>query len=163
MNFAGVYRTATVFVCQNNQYAISLGRGRQTASETIAQKAEAYGFPGVLVDGNDLLAVHHVTAEAVRRARAGEGPTLIEALTYRLGPHTTSDDPKRYRDSVEEEHWRARDPLERVRLYLAGAGAWDEPWQQELEKAWGEELDEAVERMEDLPPLEPSDFLGEER
>ena len=103
MNFAGVFATPTVFVCQNNGWAISMPRERQTASETIAQKAEAYGVTGAMVDGNDLLAVYDVARRAVEQARAGGGPTLIEALTYRIGPHTTTDDDKRYRteDTVE--------------------------------------------------------------
>jgi len=96
LNFAGVYKTPTIFICQNNQYAISVPRNIQTAAETLAQKAIAYGVPGVLVDGNDLFAMYAVTKEAVDRARRGEGPTLIEAHTYRFGDHTTSDDASKY-------------------------------------------------------------------
>ncbi len=155
MNFAGVYRTPTIFVCQNNQYAISLSRRRQTASATIAGKADAYGVPGVLVDGNDLFAMYRATGEALSRAREGQGATLIEALTYRLGPHTTGDDPSRYRDEEEVEEWRAKDPLERVRRYLATEGAWDEGWETAIAEAAHEEVDEAVEEAEALPPLAP--------
>jgi len=155
MNFAGVYRSPVVFLCQNNHYAISLRRDRQTASETIAVKAEGYGMPGVLVDGNDLLAVYRATAEAVGRARAGGGPTLIEALTYRLGPHTTSDDPGRYRSPEEEAEWRLRDPIERVRRYLARESAWDETWQQEIEADEAAAIESAVEAAESVPPPEP--------
>jgi len=97
MNFAGVFRTPTVFICQNNQYAISLPREKQTASKTLAQKALAYGFEGIQVDGNDVLAVYSATKAAIEKARSGEGPTLIECFTYRLGAHTTSDDPTKYR------------------------------------------------------------------
>ncbi len=159
MNFAGVYRTGTVFLCQNNQYAISLSRREQTASDTIAGKAVAYGVPGVLVDGNDLLAVYSATRDAVARARAGEGPTLIEALTYRLGPHTTSDDPSRYRPDEEVAEWRARDPLERVRRYLAAVGRWDEDWQQEIESRAHDDVDRAVAEAEALPPLPPGEIF----
>jgi pyruvate dehydrogenase E1 component alpha subunit len=153
MNFAGVYRIPVVFLCQNNQYAISLRRDRQTASESIALKAEGYGMPGVLVDGNDLFAVFRATTEAVGRARAGGGPTLIEALTYRLGPHTTSDDPTRYRSSEEESEWRQRDPVERVRRYLAREGEWGEAWQNEMEAGESAAIEAAVEAAEAVPPL----------
>ncbi|MDE0368528.1 MAG: pyruvate dehydrogenase (acetyl-transferring) E1 component subunit alpha [bacterium] len=133
MNFAGVYGTPTVFFCQNNGWAISMPRSRQTASATIAQKAEAYGLPGVLVDGNDVLAVEEVVAEAVDRARAGEGATLIEALTYRVRGHTTADDDRRYRAREDAAGWLGKDPLERVRLWLERQGAWDEDVQSGLE------------------------------
>lgn len=159
MNLAGVYRAGTVFVCQNNQYAISLPRRAQTASETIAGKADAYGMPGVLVDGNDLLAVYAATGSAVERARAGEGPTLIEALTYRLGPHTTSDDAGRYRPDDEVEEWRARDPLVRVRRYLEERGLWDEARQQQVEAEAHDEIERAVEEAEALPPLGPGELF----
>jgi len=159
MNLAGVYRTGTVFVCQNNQYAISLARHQQTASQTIAGKADAYGVPGVLVDGNDLLAMFRATSEAVARARDGRGPTLIEALTYRLGPHTTSDDPSRYRDSDEVEAWRAKDPLDRIRRYLSAEGAWDEEWETHIAAEAHDEIDRAVAEAEALPPLAPGEIF----
>jgi pyruvate dehydrogenase E1 component alpha subunit len=157
MNFAGVYRTATVFLCQNNQYAISLRRDRQTASETIAQKGQAYGMPGVQVDGNDLFAVYGATREAVERARSGGGPTLIECVTYRLGPHTTSDDPGRYRDREEEQAWRGRDPVERVRRHLEGRRAWDEAWQAAIEAEEAAAIQGAVEAAESVPVQRPSE------
>ena len=144
MNFAAVYETPTVFLCQNNGYAISMPRHRQTRSETIAQKADAYGMPGVLVDGNDLMATYEVTRVAAERARGGDGPTLIEALTYRAGPHTTNDDPGRYRTEAEESAWVGRDPLNRVRLYLERESAWDPDWQEEIEKVATEEIEAAV-------------------
>ena len=150
MNFAGVYRTPVVFLCQNNGWAISMPRSRQTASETIAQKAVAYGFPGVVVDGNDVLAVEEVVTESVSRARAGEGPTLIEALTYRIHGHTTADDHGRYRDSGEVTVWRGRDPLERVRLWLRSRDAWDDRWQAELEGRASERIEAAVAEAESL-------------
>ena len=101
-------------------------------------------MPGVLVDGNDVLAMYEVTGVAVDRARSGEGPTLIEALTYRAGPHTTNDDPHRYRSIDEEISWESRDPIERVRLFLEREAAWDVEWQEEIEKVAAEELDAAV-------------------
>ena len=153
MNFAGVYRTPTVFFCQNNGWAISMPRARQTASETIAQKAVAYGFPGVLVDGNDVLAVEQVVSEAVDRARAGEGPTLIEALTYRIHGHTTADDHLRYRAGEDVTGWVERDPLERVRLWLERRGAWDAQWQAEIEAETSERIEAAVAEAESMDPF----------
>ena len=111
MNFAAVYETPTIFLCQNNGYAISYPTSEQTKSETIAGKAEGYGMPGIRVDGNDVVGVLVAVREAARRARSGEGPSLIEAVTYRLGPHTTADDPTRYRDDDEGASWgRERPP-----------------------------------------------------
>jgi pyruvate dehydrogenase E1 component alpha subunit len=118
LNFAGVFQTPVIFVCQNNQWAISLPRKKQTRSQTLAQKALAYGLPGIQVDGNDVLAVYAAAAEAVDRARKGEGATLIECVTYRMSVHTTADDPKRYRTEDEVEDWRKRDPLTRLQKYL---------------------------------------------
>ena len=118
LNFAGVFQTPVIFVCQNNQWAISLPRKKQTRSQTLAQKALAYGLPGIQVDGNDVLAVYAAAAEAVERARKGEGATLIECVTYRMSVHTTADDPKRYRTDDEVEDWRKRDPLTRLQKYL---------------------------------------------
>jgi len=159
MNFAGVFQAPVVFLCENNQYAISLRRDRQTASSTIAGKADGYGIPGVLVDGNDLFAVYSVTAGAMQRARSGGGPTLIEALTYRLGPHSTSDDPRRYRSDEEEAEWRERDPLERIRRYLAGADAWTEEWQRAIEAEESAAIEAAVKEAEALPPQKPEDIF----
>jgi pyruvate dehydrogenase E1 component alpha subunit len=118
MNFAGVWHVPVVFVVQNNQWAISIPLKKQTHSRTIAQKALAYGFPGLQVDGNDILAVHAASREALERARRGEGPTLIECVTYRLGVHTTSDDPTKYRSAEEVEAWERKDPLTRFGAYL---------------------------------------------
>ena len=160
MNFAAVFNTPCVFFCQNNGWAISLPREEQTKSETIAQKAIAYGMPGVQVDGNDLLAVYAATLEAVTRARNGEGPTLIEAVTYRIGPHTTADDPNRYRDGSMTEDWRRRDPLERVRLFLSERELWTEEWQQEIEREAGAEIDRAVELAEEMKPLAAGDIFA---
>lgn len=155
MNFASVYETGVVFFCQNNQYAISLPLSEQTRSESIAHKAVAYGMPGIQVDGNDLLAVYETTSEAVERARNGDGPTLVEALTYRIGPHTTADDPSRYRPEGEVEEWQRRDPLERVRRYLEREGAWSPDWQEVIESEASQMIEEAVAAAESLPEPEP--------
>ena len=143
MNLAGVYKTPTIFLCQNNQWSISVPKHFQTASETYAQKAYAYGFKGIKVDGNDIFAMYAATKEAVDRAREGGGPTLIEAYTYRLGPHTTSDDPTRYREDAEVEAWREKDPVKRYRIYLEKRGLWDD----EMEKTYIAEKEEEVERV----------------
>lgn len=118
LNFAALWQTPTVFFCQNNRWAISLPRDKQSASKTLAQKGLAYGIPCLQVDGNDVLAVHTATQEAVERARNGDGPTLIEGLTYRLSIHTTADDPSKYRDEDEVKAWEGRDPLTRFKDYL---------------------------------------------
>lgn len=124
-NFAGTFRVPAVLFCQNNGWAISTPRTKQTAAETIAQKAEAYGFPGVQVDGNDPLAVYSAVSAAVARARAGDGPTLVEAVTYRLGAHTTADEPSRYVPPEELERWQGLDPIPRFEKVLAARGLWD--------------------------------------
>ncbi|MBT6615174.1 MAG: pyruvate dehydrogenase (acetyl-transferring) E1 component subunit alpha, partial [Deltaproteobacteria bacterium] len=122
LNFAGVFQTPVIFVCQNNQWAISIPVHKQTRSKTLVQKALAYGLPGIQVDGNDVLAVYVAAQEAVARARAGGGPTLIECVTYRMTMHTTADDPTRYRSDEEVEMWRKRDPIERFQKYLLSRG-----------------------------------------
>ena len=126
MNFAGVFTAPVVFFCQNNQWALSVPNDRQVAGGSIAARAEGYGMPGVLVDGNDAGAVYTATAEAVERARAGGGPTVIEALTYRVEPHSTSDDPGRYRDEAAADRWRRRDPVDLLRTAMLRAGHADE-------------------------------------
>ena len=122
MNFAGVWKAGTIFFVQNNQYAISVHRDQQTASASLAQKADAYGFEGIQVDGNDVTAVYAATAAAAAKARAGGGPTLIEGLTYRVGAHTTSDDPSRYREIEEVAKWKNRDPIIRLQKLLRRKG-----------------------------------------
>jgi pyruvate dehydrogenase E1 component alpha subunit len=126
LNFAAVFKAPCIFVVQNNHWAISVPVSRQQAGPSIAHRAIGYGMPGIRVDGNDVLACYAVTEEAARRARAGGGPTLIEAVTYRMGPHTTSDDPTRYRSDEELEYWAARDPIKRYRTYLQAQGVWTE-------------------------------------
>jgi 2-oxoisovalerate dehydrogenase E1 component alpha subunit len=126
LNLAAVYQAPCVFFVQNNQWAISAPVSRQMAAPSIAHRAIGYGMPGIRVDGNDVLACFAVMAEAAQRAREGGGPTLIEAITYRLGPHTTSDDPTRYRSQEEVDHWLARDPIPRYRAYLQSVEVWTE-------------------------------------
>jgi pyruvate dehydrogenase E1 component alpha subunit len=155
MNFAGVFAAPTVFLCQNNGFAISMPRERQTAAEFLADKAVGYGMPGVLVDGNDLFAMIEVTRRAVARARAGEGPTFIEALTYRVGPHTTTDDAARYRSDDTVEDWRRRDPVERVRSYLKRCDAWETTWEATVVEDAAAEIEAAVAAAEAVEPFEP--------
>ncbi len=152
MNLAGVFQTPTVFICQNNQYAISLPRSRQTASKTLAQKAIAYGFPGIQVDGNDLLSMYVASQEAIERARKGGGPTLIESFTYRLGDHTTSDDARRYRLEKELKEWEGKDPLPRFRAYLQNKGIWDDEKERKVWEAAQDQVEEAVKQAEATPP-----------
>ena len=133
-------------------------RSIQTAGVDIAARAPAYGFPGVSVDGNDLMAVYLVTAQAVERARAGGGPTLIEAHTYRMGAHTTADDPSRYVDPQVERRWAARDPIRRVQRYLAGLGQWSEEMEHEWSREIEAEVDEAFSRAAQFPPPQASDL-----
>ncbi len=152
MNFAAVFRAPVVFFCNNNQYAISCPYERQTASETIAVKAKAYGMPGVRVDGNDILAVYEVTRQAVDRARAGEGPMLIEAVTFRMGPHSSSDDPKRYVPKETFAEWHDRDPIERFRRYLKREKLLDEARDAEIQEAVKNRVADAIRRVEKLAP-----------
>ena len=156
LNFAGVFKTPNVFVCYNNQYAISLPRERQTASATLAQKAEAYGFEGILVDGNDVLAMHTQVGAALNRARQGQGPTLIEAYTYRVSNHTTSDDAGKYRSDEEARDWERRDPLKRFRTYLTSLGFWNDGLESEARANAGSIVEDAVKKAEGMepPPLE---------
>lgn len=149
LNFAGVFQLPVVFVCQNNQWAISIPRSKQTRSQTLAQKAIAYGIPGIQVDGNDILAVYAAAKEAVDRARAGGGPTLIECVTYRMAMHTTADDPKRYRSDAEVEEWRRKDPIPRFQSYLIAKGLLSEDAVKAEEAAIAAEIQAAVERAEE--------------
>ena len=150
LNFAGVWHVPVVFVCQNNQWAISVPLKKQTHSRTIAEKAHAYGFPGIQVDGNDVLAVLAATREAVKRAREGDGPTLIECVTYRLGVHTTADDPTKYRSAEEVAEWERKDPLTRFTTYLQKRNLLEEG----LDERVDAEIAEAVRRFEATPPAD---------
>lgn len=152
MNFAGVFKTPTIFFCKNNQWAISVPVARQTAAKTLAQKAAAYGMEGVRVDGNDLLAVYAATKAAVEKARAGGGPTMIEALTYRIGPHSSSDDPTRYRSKEEVERWQQRDPIERTRKYLELKGLWSKDQEERQRAEIEEQIQATIKEVERHPP-----------
>ncbi|MGD8993276.1 MAG: pyruvate dehydrogenase (acetyl-transferring) E1 component subunit alpha [Desulfobacterales bacterium] len=148
LNFAAVFQAPVIFVCQNNQWAISIPVSQQTRSQTLAQKALAYGMPGIQVDGNDILAVYTAAQEAVQRARNGDGPTLIECVTYRLMMHTTADDPKRYRTDEEVERWNRRDPLLRFEQYLADKGLLSKEKCSQVESKVLEEIQSAIDRAE---------------
>jgi pyruvate dehydrogenase E1 component alpha subunit len=152
MNFAGVFKVPVVFVCKNNQYAISMPFRRQTASANIAMKAEAYGFEGVLVDGNDVLASYKAMKAAVDKARSGGGPTLIEALTYRMGGHSSSDDPTKYRSAEEVELWKARDPIGRFRTYLMKKGLLTDQEDSKMREEVENELVGTIKESEKVPP-----------
>ncbi len=153
LNFAGVFKAPIVFVCTNNQYAISVHISRQTASNTIAEKAVAYGFEGVRVDGNDVIACYLAAEKAVGKARMGGGPTLIEAFTYRIGPHTTADDPRRYRSIEEVNEWRAKDPIKRLKKFLVDSGIWSESEDSSLWNECEETVKKTIEECEKVPPL----------
>ncbi|SDO48745.1 pyruvate dehydrogenase (acetyl-transferring) E1 component subunit alpha [Desulforhopalus singaporensis] len=164
LNCASVYNTPVVFICQNNQWAISVPIARQTHSTTLVQKALAYDMAGIQVDGNDILAVYSATREAVERARRGDGPTLIECVTYRVMMHTTADDPKKYRSQDEVESWRARDPLTRYRTYLLNKSILTPEKQERLEREINDQIEKAVAtaelKMKDLgDPLDMFDHL----
>ncbi|MBI3019117.1 MAG: pyruvate dehydrogenase (acetyl-transferring) E1 component subunit alpha, partial [Deltaproteobacteria bacterium] len=148
LNFCGVLKLPCVFFCQNNQWAISTSRKQQTASQTLAQKALAYGVLGVQVDGNDFFAVTQATQGALERARRGEGATFIEAETYRQSVHTTADDPTVYRRKEEEEEWKKKDPLLRFRLYLQKEGLWGTKQEEILEEKIKEKIKKGYEEAE---------------
>src|SRR5690554_1235345 len=148
LNFAGVFNAPVVFIIQNNQYAISVARKGQTKAETLVQKAVAAGIPGLLVDGNDLMAMYVATQDAVDRARQGGGPTLIEAYTYRLGAHTTSDDPTKYREDSEVEKWKPKDPIKRMKAYLISRGVWSEEQDEAFQEEYGEYALEVFRKVE---------------
>ena len=156
MNFAGVYGLPVVFVANNNQWAISVPRSRQSAAATLAQKAIAAGIPGAQVDGNDIIAVRHVVATAVERARGGEGPTLVEALTYRLSDHTTADDASRYRDDAEVSARWKEEPVARLRQYLSEAGVWSKADEEALIAATAKQVEAASREYLATPPLPPT-------
>ncbi len=159
MGFAGVYQAPVLFLCRNNGYAISLPASEQCAAASLADKAPGYGIPAVRVDGNDALAVWSVVRGAVQRASEGGGPTFIEMTTYRLGGHSTSDDPRVYRSDAEVESWRREDPLSKLRRHIEQRGVWttnlDEEWHARCEA----EVRNAVGRADSKPPSELSDLF----
>ena len=159
MNFAGVWRVPCVFVCQNNHWSISVPASRQTASPTLAIKARAYGMPGIRCDGNDLLAVAGAVRAALERARAGGGPTFLEAVTYCMGAHSTSDDPSRYRSQAEVDEWARKDPLDRLRRYMAHLALASEASDSALDRELGEELTAAIEDVEREPQPPPESMF----
>ena len=165
LNFAGVFDVPAVFFCNNNQWAISVPRERQTASETLAQKAAAYGFEGVVVDGMDPLAVYQVTTEALAKATgdaAEDGrprPTLIEAVQYRFGAHTTADDPSVYRDEGEVERWRRKDPIPRLEAFLRERGILDDERIAAIDESVKTEVADAIETAETTERPVPSDMF----
>jgi len=155
LNWAGVHKLPCIFVVENNQYAITEPQEKQMAVRDVADRAAGYGFPGVIVDGNDALAVYEVTREAARRARAGEGATLIEAKTYRLVPHSSDDNDKRYRTAEEVEEWRQRDPIDRFKGYLLAQGFLDEAADAALRAGIKAEVDAATDAAEAAAPPNP--------
>jgi pyruvate dehydrogenase E1 component alpha subunit len=159
LNFAGVFHAPVVLVVQNNGWAISVPRHKQSAAPTLAARGAGFGIPSRLVDGNDILAVYDVMHKAIESARAGEGPTLVELLTYRIGAHTTADDPTRYRDPAEVEAWRAKDPIARFEKFLIARGLLDETRVQEIAAGVEEEINEAVQEAEAMPPMAPDSFF----
>lgn len=160
INFAGAFQAPAIFVIQNNGFAISVPRSKQTAAGTLAQKAVAAGIPGIQVDGMDALAVYEVTKEARDYALAGNGPVLIETLTYRYGPHTLSgDDPKRYRTKETDDLWVKRDPLVRMRLYLEGKGLWKQEDEETYVEQVRAEINEAINKVENMPKQKISEYL----
>jgi 2-oxoisovalerate dehydrogenase E1 component subunit alpha len=164
INAAGVWRLPAVFVVNNNEWAISIPRKQQTAAETIAQKAIAVGIVGEQCDGNDVVAVRHCVDQALARARSGAGPTLIEALTYRLSDHTTADDARRYRGEAEVKQRWQQEPLVRLRNYLARAGVWSDTDQQALATECASQVDQAVRDYQAITPMAPEamfEFLYE--
>ncbi|WP_338473248.1 pyruvate dehydrogenase (acetyl-transferring) E1 component subunit alpha [Niallia sp. XMNu-256] len=160
INFAGAYKAPAIFVVQNNQFAISTPREAQTAAPTLAQKAVSAGIPGILVDGMDPLAVYAATREARERAINGEGPTLIETMTYRYGPHTMAgDDPTRYRTSDLDNEWEKKDPLVRFRKFLEAKGLWNEEKENEVIEQAKEEIKEAIKKADGAPKQKVTDLI----
>src|SRR5712692_122966 len=159
LNFAGIFQAPIVLVVQNNGWAISVPRHRQSAAPTFAARGAGFGISSKLVDGNDILAVYDVMHRAIENARSGHGPTLVETLTYRIGAHTTADDPTRYRDAAEIEAWRAKDPILRFKRFLMKRDLLDEERDRQLIETVEEEINEAVREAEAMPPPAPDSFF----
>ncbi|WP_421383837.1 pyruvate dehydrogenase (acetyl-transferring) E1 component subunit alpha [Bacillus salacetis] len=166
LNVASVLNAPVVFFNQNNGFAISVPVKKQMKTKTIAQKALAYDIPGVRIDGNDIFAVYFETSKALERARNGEGPTLIESVTWRYGAHTTADDPTKYRDQSEsDERRKLGDPIARLKRFMEKQGWWDQEWADSAAKEYTAEVDQAVEELESYPEADPSvifDYVFEE-
>ena len=159
LNFAGVFQTPVVLVVQNNGWAISVPRKKQSAATSFASRGVGFGVPAQLVDGNDILAVYDAMNRAVSRARAGQGPSLIETLTYRIGAHTTADDPTRYRDAAEIESWQRKDPIARFQKFLLGRDLLSEAEIEKMLAGIEEEINEAVTVAESTPNMAPDSFF----
>ena len=159
MNFAGVFKLPVVFICQNNHWAISVPLKKQTASKTLAQKAFAYGFEGIQIDGNDVFAVYKTVKEALEKAKKDNGPTFIECFTYRMSDHTTADDAIRYRSKEEVEAWKAKDPIQRLKLFMEKKGLWNANYQKDIEDKAKAAVDEAVRNEEAIEHPEPKDLF----
>ena len=159
MNFAGVFNAPVVFICENNQFAISVPRKKQTKSETIAQKAVAYGFEGIQVDGMDIFAVYKTVKDAVEKARNGKGPTLIECFTYRMCDHSTSDDASRYRTKDEFEEWAKKDPIDRLERYMRKKNSLDDDYKENVLNKSKDIVEKAVTEFEKLPAPDPRDIF----
>ncbi len=160
MNFAGLFKLPVVFVCQNNQWAISVPRNKQTASETIAQKAVAYGFEGIIVDGNDVFAVYKTVKEALEKAKSGGGPTLIECVTYRLSDHSTADDARKYRNPEEVEQWKKKDPIDRLKKYLEQGGLWTDADEKKILEECEAKVNAAIKEAEAMEPPKFEDLFN---
>ena len=159
LNFAGVFQAPVVLVVQNNGWAISVPRNKQTFAQTLASRGIGFGVLSELVDGNDILAVYDVMQKAIERARSGQGPTLVETLTYRIGAHTTADDPTRYRDQLEVESWQAKDPITRFQKFLIGRDLLTEDRAEQTVTELEEEVNEAVMLAEAMQPMAPDSFF----
>lgn len=159
LNFAGVWKVPVIFIVQNNQFAISVPFKKQTASVNIAVKATAYGMEGIKADGNDFFAMYQAVKAAEENARSGNGPVLIEALTYRKGAHTTSDDPTKYRTQEEEEHWDKTDPLKRLKLYLSSRNLWKEEEETAILAEFKREVDSQFSEAENYTPYPYQDVF----
>ena len=159
MNFAGVYDAPCIFFCENNQFAISVPRSKQTHAETIAQKSIAYGFEGIQIDGMDVFAVYKATKDAIDKARAGKGPTLIEAFTYRMCDHSTSDDASRYRNKEELEMWMKKDPIDRLEKYMRKKGLLDDAYKAKVLEQSQQKVENAVTEFEKIQNPDPKDMF----
>lgn len=160
LNFAGVFKAGTIFYCQNNQFAISTPVSEQSASQTLAQKAIAYGFEGIRVDGNDVFAVYVATQNAIKKARAGKGPTFIECLTFRMGDHTTSDDAKRYRSEEVVKEWEKKDPILRLKNYMIHKKMFSDDYEREVWQRSEEKINESFTNYEKILPAPPEEIFN---